>query len=147
MPFTLALSDQADEEVRQAIGAQLGAYNESQAGPSNNRPIVITVRDASHTVTGGLWGNTGFGWLFTQLLVLPPGARGQGLGKRIMQMAEDEAVARGCHCAWLDTFEFQARAFYERLGYTCFSELADYPTGYARYFMKKTLQIPREGMR
>ena len=146
MSSTLALSDQADEEVRKAIGAQLGAYNESQAGPSNGRPLVITVRDVSGNVTGGLWGYTGYGWLFTQLLVVPPGVRGQGLGTRIMQMAEQEAVARACHSAWLDTFEFQARAFYERLGYQCFSELADYPTGYARYFMKKTLPTSRKGM-
>ena len=37
------------------------------------------------------------------------------------------------------TFEFQARGFYERLGYRCFGELNDYPTGFARYFMKKAL--------
>jgi hypothetical protein len=43
--------------------------------------------------------------------------------------AEEEAAARGCHGAWLDTFEFQARGFYERLGYTCFAELGDYPVG------------------
>ena len=132
--------------MRKAIGAQLGAYNESQAGPSNGRPLVITVRDVYGNVTGGLWGYTGYGWLFTQLLVVPPGVRGQGLGTRIMQMAEQEAVARGCHSAWLDTFEFQARAFYERLGYQCFSELANYPMGYARYFMKKTLLTPQKGM-
>jgi hypothetical protein len=56
--------------------------------------------------------------------------------------AETEAVARGCHSAWLDTFAFQARPFYERLGYTCFGELNDYPNGSARYFMKKTLVDP-----
>jgi len=40
---------------------------------------------------------------------------------------------------WLDTFEFQARGFYERLGYTCFGELKNYPTG-SRFFMSKRLQ-------
>jgi hypothetical protein len=56
-----------------------------------------------------------------------------------MSRAESEAVARGCHGAWLDTFEFQARPFYERLGYVCFGELEDYPVGSARYFMRKLL--------
>jgi hypothetical protein len=37
------------------------------------------------------------------------------------------ALDRGCHRAWLDTFEFQSRGFYERLGYTCFGERSDYP--------------------
>jgi len=39
----------------------------------------------------------------------------------------------------LDTFEFQARGFYERIGSTCFGELNDYPVGSARYFMRKVL--------
>ena len=30
--------------------------------------------------------------------------------------------------------------FYERIGYTCYAELPDYPAGCARYFMKKALR-------
>jgi hypothetical protein len=56
-----------------------------------------------------------------------------------MHRAEQEAVARGCHSAWLDTFEFQARGFYERIGYVCFGNLADYPVGFSRFFMRKSL--------
>lgn len=59
-----------------------------------------------------------------------------------MKMAEREAVQRGCHGAWLDTFEFQARGFYEQLGYVCFGELPNYPLGFARFFMKKMLTQP-----
>jgi hypothetical protein len=44
-----------------------------------------------------------------------------------MSRAESEALARGCHSAWLDTFEFQARVFFERLGYECFGTLDHYP--------------------
>jgi GNAT superfamily N-acetyltransferase len=40
--------------------------------------------------------------------------------------AEQEALSRGCHSAWLDTFEFQARGFYERMGYECFGALSDW---------------------
>jgi hypothetical protein len=56
--------------------------------------------------------------------------------------AEREALARGCKHAWLDTYEFQARGFYEKLGYRCFGELDDYPTGFSRYFMQKALNGP-----
>ena len=42
--------------------------------------------------------------------------------------------------AWLDTFEFQARGFYEGIGYECFGELPNYPKGFSRFFMKKTLR-------
>jgi len=64
------------------------------------------------------------------------GYRGQGVGTELMRRGEAEAVARGCHGVWLDTFEFQARGLYERLGYTCFGELENYPVG-PRFFMSK----------
>jgi GNAT superfamily N-acetyltransferase len=97
------------------------------------------MRSNANNIIGGLWGTTGYGWLFTQLLVVPASMRGQGIGTKIMQCAEREATSRGCHSAWLDTFEFQAREFYERIGYECFSELPNYPIGFSRFFMKKVL--------
>lgn len=100
---------------------------------------MVEVRDTNGAIVGGLWGATAYGWLFTQLLVVPESSRGQGLGRRIMVLAEAEAMKRGCHAAWLDTFEFQARAFYERIGYSCFGTLPDYPKGSSRYFLRKEL--------
>lgn len=142
MDYSLTLTDVADDAIRKAIVAPLVAYNESQAGASHGRALVVEVRDAANAVIGGLWGTTGYGWLFTQLLVVPAELRGQGVGTQIMRLAEAEAVARGCRGAWLDTFEFQARAFYEGLGYTCFGELPNYPPGFSRFFMQKELALP-----
>jgi len=139
MAYTLTLTDVADDNIRQAILAPLVAYNNRQAGPSQGRPLVIQVKDEMDATLGGLWGYTGYGWLFTQLLVVPASLRGQGIGTQLIQLAEREAITRACHSAWLDTFEFQARGFYERLGYTCFSELPNYPIGFSRFFMKKAL--------
>ncbi|KUM05470.1 GNAT family N-acetyltransferase [Chromobacterium subtsugae] len=137
MRYRTVLSDVADEAARAAIVAPLIAYNQAQAGAGNNRPLVITVEDEAGQVAGGLWGHTGFGWLYVQLLAAPAEARGQGLGRRLMEEAEAEARARGCVGAWVDTFTFQAPAFYESLGYRRFAELADYPPGHSRVFFHK----------
>jgi GNAT superfamily N-acetyltransferase len=139
MEFEFNVTDEANEDVRRQIVAPLVQYNEGKAGPSQYRSLVVTLRDASSRIVGGMWGATGYGWLFTQLLVVPDAARGQGVGTRLMKLAEQEAMARGCHSAWLDTHEFQARGFYERLGYVSFGELRDYPHGFARIFMQKQL--------
>ena len=139
MHYDLTQTDVDDPEIERAISAPLVEYNNSKAGPGNGRPLVIAIRDASGTVIGGLCGNTSRRWLFTHLLLVPETLRGQGLGKKIMNMAEDEAVSRGCIGGWLDTFEFQARGFYEKLGYVCFGEIQDYPPGFSRFFMKKQL--------
>jgi ribosomal protein S18 acetylase RimI-like enzyme len=49
------------------------------------------------------------------------------------------AAARGCIGVWLDTYAFQARGFYEKLGYEVFGTLADHPRGGGRFFMRKLL--------
>lgn len=139
MEYTLTLTDETDDLTRGRILDPLVKYNVSRAGPSNSRPLIITIRNTSNETVGGLWGDTGFQWLFTQFLAVPETLRGKGLGTRIMLMAEKEAIFRGCHSAWLDTFEFQARGFYERIGYECFGQLRDYPPGFSRHFMKKNL--------
>ncbi|MEO8738349.1 MAG: GNAT family N-acetyltransferase [Casimicrobiaceae bacterium] len=104
-----------------------------------NRGLAVEVRDELGATVGGLWGGTSYDWLFIQLLVVPEALRGQGIGRQLMSLAEKEAAQRGCHAVWLDTFEFQAKSFYEQLGYTCFGNLKDYPRGFARYFMQKSL--------
>jgi predicted N-acetyltransferase YhbS len=138
MAYTLALCEEADDLVRMAIAAPLLQYNEAQAGPSQHRTLVLVIRDDGGAVIGGLWGATSHGWLYTQMLAVPKSLRGQGVGTQLMRRAEAEACRRGCLQAWVDT-QFGARPFYERLGYTVFGELSDYPTGFSRAFLKKTL--------
>ena len=140
MSFQVTLTDIEDPEIDKAIAAPLIEYNNSKAGPGNGRALIITIRDASGLVTGGLSGHTSRRWLFIELFLVPEQLRGQGLGANIMRMAESEAIARDCIGAWVDTFEFQARGFYEKLGYTCFGEIKDYPPGFSRFFMKKQLR-------
>ena len=139
MDYTISVTDDDDQEARKAILAPLVAYNQSKAGPGGHKPLAVLLKDRDDNVIGGIWGGTGYGWLFVQLLVVPEALRGQGLGMALMQTAEREALARGCHGAWLDTFEFQARGFYERLGYECFGEIPDYPVGFCRFFMRKSI--------
>lgn len=140
MPYSFVITDNADENAIKALVEPLQQFNEQQAGPSGHRPLGVLLRDEREHVIGGLWGATSYDWLFTQLLVVPEHLRGRGFGTRLMRLAEEEAIARGCHGAWLDTHEFQARPFYEHLGYTCFGELSDYPPGHSRFFMQKTLK-------
>ena len=140
MAFTIRPTDVPDEPTRSGILRPLAAYNEEQTGRRDNRPLILAIENDERAVIGGLWGRTAYDWLYVELLVVPESLRGRGVGTDLMKRAEQQAIARGCHSAWLDTFEFQARGFYERLGYICFAELGDYPPGSSRYFMKKSLR-------
>ena len=58
---------------------------------------------------------------------------------RLLEAAETEAIARGCHGAWIDTFNPQALRAYQRQGYAIFGELPEFPIGRSRYFLQKKL--------
>jgi GNAT superfamily N-acetyltransferase len=139
MNYRIELSEVADPAIRTAIVNPLLAYNDAKTGRQDFRLLVLTLTGEDGGIEGGLWGRTSYDWLFIELLVVPEAMRGKGIGTELMRRAEIEALARGCHHAWLDTLVFQARGFYETLGYSCFAELADYPPGFARYFLKKAL--------
>ena len=65
--------------------------------------------------------------------------RGQGLGSMLLGEVEHEAMEKGCHLVHLDTFDFQAKGFYEKNGYSVFGILEDCPKGHIRYYLKKSL--------
>lgn len=139
MEYTLALTDSPDEELRQIIVDKLVTFNTSVAGPAGNKVLAISLKDGRQNCVGGLYGRTHYGWLFIELIYVPQSMRGHGLGKKLLEMAEKEAIRRGCCGIWLDTFEFQARQFYEKCGFQVFGKLPNYPSGNFRYFLNKIL--------
>ena len=58
-----------------------------------------------------------------------------------MAAAEAYAVRRGCRGAHLDTYSFQARPLYERLGFVVVGQIDDMPVGHTSYFMAKALAL------
>jgi GNAT superfamily N-acetyltransferase len=133
--------DQPDATHRELILAGLASFNVTQAGPGGHRPICFLVRDEESGAVGGLWGTTAYDWLIVELLFVPESLRGRGTGAALIRRAEEEARRRGCIGAWLDTFSFQARGFYERLGYELSGRIPDHPIGGARYFMMKRWSV------
>jgi len=135
--FELTASPSAVELA--AITDALSAFNNSDVGPSDRQPLAVLIRDTDGKVTGGLSGFTAWGWLFIQLLYIPDTLRGTGIAGKILAKAEDEAKARGCRGAWIDTFNPQALRAYQRQGYAIFGELPEFPAGRSRYFLQKKL--------
>jgi GNAT superfamily N-acetyltransferase len=136
----IELSNQDDKAVTAEIFAALWSYSEKNGGLARRQILTITVRDKDNAIVGGLCGRTTWGWLFIEDFWLSDDLRGQGLGSEVLKKAETEAIIRGCHGSWLDTFTFHsARHFYEAHGYEIFGRLENYPDGHSRLFMKKRL--------
>ena len=125
------------DDIR-AIVATLDAYNNANSGMADLPGFAVILRDPqTRAAVGGLYATDGYGWAFVRYLAVPDQYRGQGLGRRLMDEAEKIAKAHGYIGLWLDTFEFQARPFYEKLGFELFGELEGGPGAIPRYFLKK----------
>lgn len=66
--------------------------------------------------------------------------RAKGLGSKLIIEVEETAKEKGCYLIHLDTFDFQAKEFYEKHGYKLFGVLENCPKEHCRYYLKKELQ-------
>ncbi|WP_406699310.1 GNAT family N-acetyltransferase [Singulisphaera sp. Ch08] len=130
---------------REAILAPLDAFSRAQGFVWHPEPLALVLRDDEDRIVGGAIGETNWGWLHLTVLAVSEDLRGQGWGSRLIREMERLALDRGCHHVWVDTFSFQARPFYERLGFTVFGTLPHYPAGQERYFLFKPLERAEEG--
>jgi GNAT superfamily N-acetyltransferase len=128
-----------DEQARRFIVEALDYHSIAATGLPDYFPVNFTLRGNRGDVLGGLLGQIWGGWLHVTHLWVAETARGAGHGTRLMEDAEAYARSRGAVGAMLDTFSFQARPFYERLGYEVFGTLDGYPPGRAKFFLKKAL--------
>jgi GNAT superfamily N-acetyltransferase len=135
MEIVLQLDPEGKDE--KAVLDGLMTHNEAAGGPSGYQPVAVLLKDDSGMTVGGLTGRAIYDWLFIELLHIPEAYRGQDIGTKLMAKAEEFARQRGLAGIWLDTYHFQARGFYEKLGFTVFGTLDGHPRGGARYFLQK----------
>lgn len=132
----------ASQDAEMVILEELGNNIIKQTGIGElGISLKIFLRDGSDQVVGGVTANIFGGWLYISLLWVQETLRNQGHGTYLMQVLESESIQLGCKYAHVDTYSFEARPFYERLGYELFATLEDYPPGYSKYFLKKQLVL------
>ncbi|GGV80774.1 N-acetyltransferase [Streptomyces griseoloalbus] len=103
-------------------------------------PLHVWALDANGDLAGGLVGHTWTTWLHVTYLWVDGRHRGAGLGSRLLARAEHIARAeRGCTASRLETWDFQAPAFYQRQGYDVVCVIPDYPPGITEYTLTKRL--------
>jgi ribosomal protein S18 acetylase RimI-like enzyme len=132
----------ATSEEQAHISSCLVHFNNSKV-PFTQKPLTTNINKclkAGDEVIGGILSEV-YCWniLSIDVLWVKDEYRNKGYAKVLVNNAENEARKMGCRISHLDTFDFQAKELYEKLGYTVFGVLEDCPDGHNRYYMSKKL--------
>jgi hypothetical protein len=106
-------------------------YNVAITGQAEWYPVAYFLRDDNGEV--GRFARRYLGGLDTR----QNACRGPASARPWPWQGTDEACGTLCRRAWLH--RFQARPFYEKLGYRVFGTLENHPAGHQHHFMTKQL--------
>ena len=132
----------ADSDRRIILDGLLTFSDACTERPRHYRSLQLTMRDRAGTVAGGVLAASVWEWLVIDALWVRADLRRHGHGRRLMRAAETAGIALGCRYVRLDTFDFEARGFYERLGYEVYAQLDGFPEGHTQFHLRKRLDVP-----
>lgn len=135
----LNVTDNLTHQDLDEIRLGLNAFNSKFINIDEMKSIGVFVTDERGKKLAGLTGSTSGNWLRIDMLWVGDALRGKGVGSQLMLAAEQEARRRGCLYAQVDTASFQARPFYEKLGYSLRFSFDHYPRHHQRHYLSKTL--------
>lgn len=129
--------ENTESQKSQIIGDLVRSYNRSKREAAESEPLNLYIEDEHGRLLAGLVAETFGNWLEIEYLFVKEELRGQGIGSQLLQQAESEAKKRNCRFAFVNTYQFQAPAFYQKYGYKEVFTLKDYPyTGQRHYYQK-----------
>jgi len=102
------------------------------------RNIMFVALDKEKFV-GGVQGSITEDSMYISRLAVHKGYRGNGIGKKLMYKIEEKAKQQNVYSINLGTVEFQAKKFYEKLGYRVVFIKENDPRGCKSYSMVKKI--------
>ena len=129
--------EDTESQKAQKIGELVRSYNRSIRETAESEPLNLYIEDEQGQLLAGLVAETFGNWLEIEYLFVKDDLRGQGIGSQLLQRAESEAKNRNCRYVFVNTYQFQAPAFYQKHDYQEVFTLKDYPcTGQRHYYQK-----------
>ena len=103
-------------------------------------PLDFVIKDENGNEIAGILAGMGY-WngLEIKILWVDETYRNEGLGSKLLKYIETMAKAKGATISMLDTFDFQAEAFYIKNGYEVVGEIKNFPNGHKRIYLCKKL--------
>ncbi|MEO1022404.1 MAG: GNAT family N-acetyltransferase [Bacteroidota bacterium] len=131
-----------NETEARVVADGLNTFNLLNAPAVNEMwtPIYLALKDENGTIAGGILAGVGY-WnvLDIKMIWVREAYRGKSYGAQLLEQAEEQAKKHGAYLSVLDTFDFQARGFYEKQGYTVAGQIDDFPKDHTRFTLIKRL--------
>ena len=141
--MNIVVTTSPSQDDLKALSVGIGSFNKDylpdEVGFEKDTKFAVIARDENGKVLGGIRANAFWNYCTIELLWLAKETRGLGLGRNLMAAAEKFAKDKGFGYMRTETLSFQAKPFYEKLGYKVFGELPDYPKGHTTYCLVKEL--------
>lgn len=137
--YKISYEEHAKQEDLQILGDGIIAYAKLKKGQPPIEFFTFFVRDENNVIKGGCNGSLYYGCFYIDQLWLDESLRNKGFGTQLMQRAEQYAREKKCLFATVNTMDWEALGFYQKLGYTIEFKREGYLNDSIFYFLRKNL--------
>lgn len=139
LTIRIDVRDDHRPELTALLEERIYEFNSGATGIDDGALLNASMNDDKGRLVAGVSGHTWGGCCTIVLLWVDESLRGMGVGRALMQAAEDEAIRRGCRQMVLSTHSFQAPQFYEKLGFRRIAAILNNPAGHEDFIYVKDL--------
>jgi ribosomal protein S18 acetylase RimI-like enzyme len=130
--------DLSPNEVN-AIEERLYEHNSQATGRHDGQGLGFVIRDNAGQMIGTAHGYTWAGISELKHLWVGESYRGRGYARALLNAFVEEARGRGARRIWVASYDFQAPAMYEKVGFKRMAEFEGWPEGHVNVVLCKTL--------
>jgi ribosomal protein S18 acetylase RimI-like enzyme len=136
-PYLLEFTDELESKGEMMLLNGINSYGREKKGMSQIELFGIFLKDIHGKRVGGLSGMFCYGCMHIDMLWIDGSVRGNGWGKKIVEEAETQALKRGCNFATLETMDWEALPFYQKLGFFIEFVRKGYQKNSTMYLLRK----------
>ena len=137
MKFNISFEANPHPDDIQALGDGVMAYAKQKRGFTPLEFFAFFIRGDASKIIGGCNGNTLYGCLYMDQLWLDESLRHQGYGTQLVLAAEKYGKEKGCTFATVNTMNWEALGFYQKLGFQIEFERHGFLHDSIFYFLRK----------
>lgn len=143
----IVIKNDNNEELKKQIDNKLANFNREHCqyfkNMANSKTDEYLEKEYNFLVyddnklIGGAIGFIKYKWYFLDLLYVNEEYRGQNIGTQLINEIEKLAKSKNLIGIRMETWDFQARQFYEKNGYEVYATFEDCPPGTVDNFLRK----------